>query len=131
MTTQWDRFSARAGQTIRDLGGEEAIELTNGTGGYQGPGDSGNVSFPTTPDATLDAETAAPSAVSGIEDAGTFEGVQQIAWIEDRPPIEIIPYGHPDKPPTRVTALENDVDYEVRERVPMGDGYVMLQLTEL
>lgn len=81
MVTQWERFERRTTQSLRDLGGEQAIELTNGTGGYNGPGDSGNTSYPSTPDATLDAETAAPSAVSGVEQAGTFEGIDQLAWV--------------------------------------------------
>lgn len=128
---QWDRFAARSGQTIRDLGGEQAIEITNGTGGYEGPGESGNESYPNTPDATLDAETAAPSAVSGIDDAGTFEGIDQLAWIDDDTTATIVPYGDADNPPTRVTVLENGETFEVQSTTHTGDGYLRLDMTEL
>lgn len=131
MTTQWERFEKRAGQTIRDLGGENAIELYNGTASYQGPGDSGNQSYPNTPDATLDAETAHPSVASGIEQSGTFEELDQLAWIEDDPPIPVTGYGDSDTPPTRVKVLENGIMYEVRSTVVTGDGYLRLDLTEL
>lgn len=128
---QWDRLAARSGQTIRDLGGEQAIEITNGTGGYNGPGDSGNTSYPATPDATLDAETAAPSAVSGVEDAGTFEGIDQLAWIDSDTTETIVSYGDSDTPPTRVTVLENGESFEVQSTTQSGDGYLRLDMTEL
>lgn len=131
MVDQWGRFAARAGQTIRDLGGEQAIEITNGTGGYNGIGEGDSYSYPTTPDATLDAETAAPSAVSGIDDAGTFEGIDQLAWVDDDTTETIVSYGDPDNPPTRVTVLENGETFEVENKTTTGDGYIRLDMVEL
>jgi hypothetical protein len=81
METQWERFSARAGQTIRDLGGEDAIELTNGDATHTA-GEGWDYSYPDSPDATFDAETAHPSAVSAIDDGGTFEDIDQLAWVQ-------------------------------------------------
>lgn len=130
MTTQWDRFNARSGQTIRDLGGESAIEITNGTATHT-TGEGWDYSYPDTPDATLDAETAHPSAVSGIDDAGTFEGIDQLAWIDDDTTATIVPYGVDQEPPTRVDVLENGETFEVQSTVTTGDGYIRLDMIEL
>jgi hypothetical protein len=131
MTTQWDRFAARAGQTIRDLGGENALELRNGSATFDTERGGHTTSYPDSADATVDAETAAPSAVSGIDDGGTFEGIDQLAWVDDDPPIEIVPYGDTDDPPTRVTVLENGETFEVQSTTQTGDGYVRLDMTEI
>lgn len=128
---QWDRFNARASQTINDLGGENAIEITNGSATFNTERGGSDTSYPSTPDATLDAETAHPSAVSGIEQSGTFEDIDQLAWIDDDPPVEIVAYGDTDDPPTRVTVLENGETFKVQSTVVTGDGYLRLDMTEL
>lgn len=131
MTDQWGRFEKRSGQTIRDLGGEGAIEITNGTATYDGIGEGDSYSYPGTADATLDAETLSPSAVSGVDDSGTFEGIDQLVWVDDDTTETIVGYGDTDEPPTRITVLENGETFEVQEKVTTGDGYYMLKLTEI
>lgn len=132
MTTQWSRFKKRSGFTIADLGGENAIEIYNGTGGFQGVGEGDSYSYDmTTADATLDAETMAPSAVSGIEDSGTFEGISQVAFIDSSVSQDLFHYGDEDNPPTRIKVLENEEIYELETVVVQGDGYKRLDMADL
>lgn len=130
MTTQWERFEQRAGFTIDALGGENAIEVYNGSTSYT-PGEGNTNTYDLdNPDATLDAETVAPSAVSGIEDSGTFEGVSQVAFIASNPGVELVSYDDEDNPPTIIKVLENDFMYDLQELTEQGDGYLRLMLME-
>lgn len=99
MTTQWERFAARSPFTIDALGGEKAVEIYNGSTDYT-PGEGNENTYDLqNPDATLDAETMAPSAVSGIEDAGTFEGASQVAFIAS---------DYPDRTFSQDTTIDSD-----------------------
>jgi hypothetical protein len=130
MVTQWERFAARSPFTIDALGGEDAIEIYNGSTNYT-PGEGNENTYDLdNPDATLDAETMAPSAVSGIEDAGTFEGISQVAFIDSDTSATLKSYDNTDDPPSIVKVLENGKEYDLQEIVTQGDGYTMLTLME-
>lgn len=88
-TTQWDRFRQRARLSLVDYGGEDAIEITYGSASHTS-GEGWDYSYDTSnPDATLDAETLSPSAANGIDNSGTFEDIDQLAFVQSSLPDRI------------------------------------------
>mgnify|MGYP000436381089 CR=1 FL=1 len=139
----WERFNLGADQFLESLGFVQTLEVYPASASYT-PGDGWSVTYPDTPDATLDAEIVPPTATATRERGGLDTDADVVIFIEDEPgfsegtfgggsfsAVAYTEYGEDGEAPARLRDVTTDTYYELESYEAEHNGLLRLEAMEV
>jgi len=129
VTNQWDRFEETSSRHIRNLGGEQVIEVRQPTETYVA-GDGFEISYPGAADATLDADLAPPAETADTADeGGTTTTGDLTVYVDSATDVIFREAGDEEVGPTRITLRDSGDVFAVDTVVDQRDGLLEIRCT--
>lgn len=125
MTDQWDCFEAGAGRHVRALGGTDALDVFQPTE-TRTAGAGITVSYPSTPDTTVDADLAPPDEVASRDAGGLDTDADLVAYVPADAGVDWTGADTEGEARTRVEDTDTGLLYAVEDVTDTRDGLLRL-----
>lgn len=130
-TDQWDRFDEQVnGRMQSDLGFEQTLEVYPATETFA-QGEGWDISYPSSPSTTVDAEISTPSAEGESTRGGTDVDADVMIRVPDDTGVTWREFGDSEQAATRVEDVETGVRYEIQTVDSEHNGLLLLQASEV
>jgi hypothetical protein len=125
VTDQWDRFEAGAERHVEALGGADALDVFQPTE-TRVAGEGITVSYPSTPNATVDADLAPPDEVADRDAGGLDTDADVVAYVPADAGVDWTAAGTAGEARTRVEDTDTGLLYAVEDVTGTRDGLLRL-----
>lgn len=126
MTDQWGRFKeSNRGRVMAHLGYENNLEVYEPTESYQTDGGF-DVSYPGSPDDTIDAEIVPPDEVADRDAGGTDVEADIFIFVADDTSLAFTGYGESGEATAEVVDTDTGERYEIQTKTNRGNGLLRL-----
>lgn len=127
---QWERFSEASERHLEDLGYVQTIEVYEPTESYT-PGDGYELTYPSSPTGTVDAEVTTPEAVAKRTRGGLDTDADLLIYVPDDTGFSFTGYGSSGDGAAKVVDVETGETYRVETRVSEHNGLLRLEASEV